>query len=682
MSPVASPYLYAGCAVACMAWGILVLSTGRGVRAWPAAAACVITAFWAASVALSPHAPFAGAAGGLEVARACSWLGVLLILGNRVTARDGRALLRRFAVASGIAATLAAITLVPQIAAALTWPSVGSPVVLTRLFLVLMIVIVAENLYRNADDATRWHVVLPCVTLGGLAAFDLVLYAHAAISGDVSDSLLDARAVLTALVSPLLAVAAVRDRRWRRNPPVSRQVVFHGATLLIAGSFLLAVGAIGEALRHLGADWTRAAEISLWAGAAIAMVIAVTARSLRSRLRRTIVDHFFMARFDYRVEWLRCVTTLSEPDSPASTRAIRALADPVDSPAGVLLLRDPGEPEFTWAGSWNRPAEGISLSAEAPVVVRLRGGDEIAELQPGDLPELEAIFGAVWIAVPLLHHREGLLGIVLLAPPRAALALDNEVLDLLKSLGREVTMFLAERRSAERLSEQQHLHDHAQRFAFVAHDVKTVASQLTMLLANAEHHIHDPDFQRDMLLTVRASAKRINTLIARLRQPDAAAATSEPGIDALQRIKTIVHGQPHPARIFGEDVPLPSVVITTEAFDAAFRHLFNNAVEASPPGKTVEIRCRSGQRRLTVDIVDHGAGMTPEFIRDALFRPLETRKPNGTGVGAWQARELARRAGGDVTVLSRPGHGTTMRLTLPIAGAPAEAPPQPEAALQ
>jgi signal transduction histidine kinase len=88
------------------------------------------------------------------------------------------------------------------------------------------------------------------------------------------------------------------------------------------------------------------------------------------------------------------------------------------------------------------------------------------------------------------------------------------------------------------------------------------------------------------------------------------------------------------------------------------------------------VRERAG--RVEVDIVDRGPGMTPEFIRDELFRPLSTSKPQGSGIGAWQARELLREAGGELTVLSRPGAGTTMRLVMPLAAplaAPAEAMP-------
>ena len=68
--------------------------------------------------------------------------------------------------------------------------------------------------------------------------------------------------------------------------------------------------------------------------------------------------------------------------------------------------------------------------------------------------------------------------------------------------------------------------------------------------------------------------------------------------------------------------------------------------------------------------------MTAEFVRDRLFRPLVTSKPQGSGIGAWQARELLREAGGDL-VLTSPGAGTTMRLLVPAALAAAALPAQP-----
>ena len=106
-----------------------------------------------------------------------------------------------------------------------------------------------------------------------------------------------------------------------------------------------------------------------------------------------------------------------------------------------------------------------------------------------------------------------------------------------------------------------------------------------------------------------------------------------------------------------------------DAFEMAVTHLLNNAVEAAAGKKRrvppVVVRVRHEARQVVVEIVDHGGGMTAEFVRDELFRPFSTSKVGGSGIGAYQARELAREAGGDLVADSVPGVGTTMRLLLP-----------------
>ncbi|WP_431282813.1 XrtA/PEP-CTERM system histidine kinase PrsK [Humitalea sp. 24SJ18S-53] len=666
MTFVTSTFLHAGCAAICATWAVLVLCAGRSRTALLLAATLAITAVWAGAVAFAPDAPLDGVAGLLEVTRSAAWFAALLVLYRRVAGAANAPLVRRFAWA-GIAVTaLALANIQPGMEAALTLPTLGSPVVLARLGIGLLVVLLAENLYRVAPEAARWHIILPCIALGGLAAFDLLLYADAALSGAFSPGMIDARAIVTAVAAPLLAIAAVRDRRSRRDPPVSRQLVFHGTTLMVAGTFLLGVGAVGEALRHLDDPWAQALQIGLAAGAVMALAVAGTARSARSWLRRLLVDHFFIARYDYRREWLRCVATLSDhgSDTPADVRAIRAIADAADSPAGLLLMRDPDGTALRWAGAWNGPTDMMELAEDHAMVAALHAGEWVAQPGPGELADLRASFPELWIIVPLTHHRDGLLGAVLLARPRAPFVLDGEVFALLRTLGREVAMFLAERRNAERLTDQERLAAYARRFAFVAHDVKTLAAQLRMLSANAAAHIADPDFQRDMLITLGAASERIDTLISRLRGPEDRAADA-PTIEPLARLRSLAAGR-HPAVAVEDDGQPPCLIpMAPDAFDAAVTHLLDNAMEASAPGEQVNVCLRHDGPKVVVDIRDGGKGMTADFIRDALFRPLATTRPDGNGIGAWQARALLRAAGGEVTAVSAPGRGTTMRLTLP-----------------
>lgn len=673
MELTATTLLHAGSALLCTAWTVLILVVGRGRQAAMLAAATAAAALWAAGVALQPQpgGGMAGWAAALEVLRDATWFLVLLLMLRAVAGARAASLTLGVGVAGLLVAGMAVASLVPAVAQALTLPHLGPTALLPRLALALLVVLMAENLYRNAPEGARWHVVLPCIALGGLAALDVVLYADAALSRRFSPVLLDARAVLTAVAAPLLALAAVRGRRLRRDLPVSREFAFHGATLMVAGTFLLAVGAASEALRELGEPWVGVAQTAMLAAALMAAAVALSARSVRSRLRRAIADPFFRARYDYRREWLRCIGTLSLPHAAADERAVRALADPVDSPAGLLLLREAPDTPLRWAGGWNAGAGVLAREDDAALAEALRGGQWVAEPAPGALPGAEALLPRLWLVVPLTHDRDGLMGAVLLARPRAPFALDREVFDLLRMLGREVAMFLAERRGAERLAEQAPLEAYARRFAFVAHDVKTVAHQLTLLLDNARTHIHDPDFQADMLLTVRASADRINALIARLRaQPEGAASPPATGLDPLARLRTLAAARPHPVEITHDPHfspgRSPRVAMAPEPFDSAVTHLLDNAAEAGPPGAPVRLRLLREGARLVLEIADEGPGMSEDFVREALFRPLATSKPHGNGIGAWQARELLRRAGGALDVVTSPGRGTTMRLWLPI----------------
>ena len=251
---------------------------------------------------------------------------------------------------------------------------------------------------------------------------------------------------------------------------------------------------------------------------------------------------------------------------------------------------------------------------------------------------------------------------VIVGPPRVTFQLDQEVFDLLRILGREVGTYIAEQRATEVILQTRNLHDYGKRFAFVAHDIKNVSSQLALLLSNAQIHIQNPEFQRDMLETVRGSVEKIDGLLKRLDEPDTRQApmalTPLPRLEALvaayQRVRKVTI-------VVAHDGSTGSIAMSPDAFDTAVTHLLNNAIEAGP-GQIVQLRVNHEAARVLVDIIDHGAGMSADFIRDNLFAPFKTGKEGGSGIGAFQARELIKEAGGQLLVTSEQGVGTTMRL--------------------
>ena len=123
----------------------------------------------------------------------------------------------------------------------------------------------------------------------------------------------------------------------------------------------------------------------------------------------------------------------------------------------------------------------------------------------------------------------------------------------------------------------------------------------------------------------------------------------------------------HP--VIGIDRAPCKVSANAEALEQALVHLVQNAVEASEPQSPVFVDLRTDTGMASLEIIDSGAGMSPEFIRTRLFRPFHSSKQGGFGIGAYEAREMIRAMGGRLDVESREGVGTRFQLRIPLAQA-------------
>ncbi len=469
--------LHGGCAFvyAILSALILIRRPLNRTATW-LALACVLTALWAFSVTLYWTAPASGLPGWLELARSASWYGFILHLYRRSVAVRGQMMqafstmgLLTLLVVGGLTLT----NLLNGQAPSTFWLlDIG-----VRLGIAVCNILLLENLYFNTPPEARWHVNLLCMALGGLFLYDLVLYADAALFREVSRKMFEARAPAMMIAAPLIAIAAARDRRWKVDIHVSREVVFHSLTLVVSGVFLMGLALTGEVFRRGGAEWGHVAEVSLVSAGLVAVAVMLTSGSMRSRIRNIIVANFFSHRYDYRREWMRCIDMLTAPDAfiGLHKRAVRAIAEVVDSPAGVLFVRAPEDVAFQWAGSLNTPAVTTPIPPGHPLIARLEKtggekGDGIAVLDT--LPDARAWFPEIpraWLVVPLTHFG-ALIGFVVLTRSRAQFKLDPEVFELLRVIGREVASRVAEQRSAQILSQTRELREYSQRFAFVLHD--------------------------------------------------------------------------------------------------------------------------------------------------------------------------------------------------------------------
>src|SRR6266581_2707315 len=123
------------------------------------------------------------------------------------------------------------------------------------------------------------------------------------------------------------------------------------------------------------------------------------------------------------------------------------------------------------------------------------------------------------------------------------------------------------------------------------------------------------------------------------------------------------------------DASLPPVAGDAIKLEQVVVNLLSNAIDAlraiTPPRRlTVDTGVANG--RVSVVVADNGRGVAPE-IAARLFRPFATTKGRrGTGLGLYISRQVAREAGGDLTLVSAPGAGARFELSLPAAEAAAD----------
>jgi putative PEP-CTERM system histidine kinase len=528
----------------------------------------------------------------------------------------------------------------------------------------------AENVWRNAENAQRRNLWPLCFALGAIFAFELFLYAeHLMVPSAGAAGLAEGRGLIGIFAVPLLALAIARNREWRIDIHVSRTVVFHTAALVATGIFFLAMAAVGIVVRQLGGRWGPTLQILTLLGSAVVVVSVLGGRDVRTYLKRFISKHFYSHRFDYRAEWLRFVDTVSEPrqqNEGLAVRIVRALAQIVDSPAGMLWRAREGGGYFPDSG-WNvQPDVSKSLPIDDPFIAGFRSGDWIQVLEVGDnrIPEL-GVSGAR-IAIPLMHNKV-IIAFVVLSSSNAVSAPDDETVNLLRAAGTQAASYLAEERSTQALLDSLLLTEFSKRFAFVIHDIKNLAGQLDLVLSNARRHLDNPEFREDMLLTLDNSVGKLNRLVRQLRtdSQDINLQSAEP--DAV--IADLVRERSKLGTQIESRLGAPDCTVAMKGDDlrSVLQHLINNASEAAQAEGVVAIQSRCAGDKLIIEVSDDGPGMDEEFVRNELFRPFRSTKTAGLGIGAYQTRELVRKSGGDLDVISRKGIGTVMRMTLPVS---------------
>ena len=646
-------------------------------------AAAFVNGLWAASVAVAAYEGAIGlpVSGTLELLRNGFWLAFFAIL-LTANVRRSDALVQRYRLATLRIFWAGAVVLF--VGLALEWTHFGASFELAatsyygvRVLLAIVGLMLIEKLYRGVPGDNRWGVKFLCLGVGALFAYDLALYAEAMLFRQLDREMWAGRGIANALVVPLIAVSAARNPQWSLDIAVSRRIVFQSTALFGAGAYLLAVAAAGYYIRLFGGSWGGILQTLVLFAGIVGFLLLAFSGTLRAQMKVFVNKNFFSYRYDYRDEWLRLTRDLAggERAENFGGRAVRAIANLVESPGGGLWLRQENEvyePVAHWNASTltgSEPSDGAlaQFLGDREWVVNLDEYRKTPALYKGlEIPRWLLDHDTAWLVVPLISH-DGLLGFAVLLRSRVRLAIDWEVNDLLKTAGRQVAVSLAQLRASQALLVARQFESFHRMSAFVVHDLKNLVAQLSLLVANAARHRNNPEFQQDMLETVYNASEKMKRLLTQLR--DGATPVEPPtSVDLHQAVLSTIASKAPLAPTPSVEILVPGVraLAHRERLDRVVGHLLQNACEATTSDGTIRIRIGADAESAIIEVIDSGIGMSAEFIRDHLFRPFESTKRNGMGIGIYESREYVRELGGQLDVTSAERKGTCFRISLPL----------------
>ena len=552
--------------------------------------------------------------------------------------------------------------------------------------------VLLEQFCRNLAPERRWALKFLCIGIGVQLGYDLLLYSLGLLYHHIDPAFWSARGAVIALTAPLLAVAAARNPIWSGSIFISRRIVFHTATLLAAGAYLLIISAGGYFIRYMGGNWGSFWQILFVFAAAIALLILLASGQVRARIKVFLIKHFHTYNYDYREEWNRLIHRLYRNEESAQSpyeRVIQAIAEIVDSPGGALWVKRDSIGRYAPVARWNlnvpaNATEPLDSSLVTFMYARRWIIDvssyhaDSAKHSELELPIWLSALPNWWLVVPLIQE-DNLIAFILLQRSLAPRTLTWEDRDLLKTVGQQLAAYLAQHEAGQALSQARQFQAFNQLSTFLMHDLKNLIAQQSLMVKNAAKHKHNPAFVDDMVATIDDSVQRMTRLLAQLQSGRHEGNRLLVAVEdiATKAIEQASDRSPQP-RLETSSQPAPGhVSVDPHAFSMILQHIIRNAQDASAADGEVCVKITREDKRILIDVVDNGSGMSPEFVRERLFTPFDsTKSSRGMGIGAYQAQAFARQHGGDVEVESTLGKGTRFRIWLPRAREPAQKPEQ------
>ncbi len=545
-----------------------------------------------------------------------------------------------------------------------------------NLFLLLYSILSIINLeatLRSSSGINRWQIKYTLFGVGAILSVNIFYYSHALLYRSLNMDLLPVKTGTILIAILLIAFSLLRHKAMSVEVTVSRNVFYKSLSLVIVGIYLLGLGVIGEGMRYFGP--TAGKNITAFLGfiGAILLLTIMFSEQLRRKAIVVINKNFYSQKYDYREQWLKFTERISMKHSLHDL--LGSIAEGFRDVMGVkgtaIWLKENENGAFFCAMALETEMVGVKPGRDLTDFIRskqwiLNVHDLLSREIVENNPEFIGEAGASLI-VPLLNADE-LVGFVILGEGIACNEYNYEDYDLLKALASQATASILNARLSQELTEAREMEAMGRLSSFILHDLKNATSMLSLITHNAEEHIDNPDFQRDAIRAVSNTSEKIKGIIGKLKNLPQKTTLNLEYSDLGTSVKSAIRQldlNGNAGLSYRESAPVKTCFDREEILKVVI-NLILNALDATDNQGDISVEIGTKEEMGFIQVSDNGCGMTHEFLEHTLFKPFQTTKKKGLGIGLYQCKTIVETHGGKLKVTSREGEGTDFFVFLPL----------------
>jgi len=539
---------------------------------------------------------------------------------------------------------------------------------------------------QAASKAQQEALKFVFIAFLGFAVYFGYLSANILMSSYVSQSVVQTGVAITLFGLIFLSYGFAKYPFWQVTIRVSRHVVFGCLSATAAFVYIVISGSILDVLRWL----QPLGYTALLPSAAFALVALFLAFYLsphfHSTIRSFVTRHFFRNKYDYRDLWMK----FSEKSSGSLN--IRDLLPPVAEFVAdamfvrqvVFWLRSTTSETYNLAYCHDR-ASGNRIESSPLKLDRSRSPDKDAIFfrvptdnaanAAGRFPfdKLQTLKDLAIQRLVLVEKGNEVLALMGIGAPSAGEKSSAEDDQFLLSVSNQLGHLILTHKLSEELLLSREW-DSFNRFAsFILHDLKNLATMQGMTLENSKHLSHNPNFVTDAFATFSQTTDKMINLIASLSVQRGQFSHKQQPVNILEVLTNTFDDlkikQRDGVRVLTAFPPkdkLPIICGDPELLQKAFTNLLLNAIQSLPKGEgAVEITvAQEAGGKIMTSIRDTGCGIAADRL-ESLFRPFQTTKEKGMGIGLCHTRSIIEVHGGQIRIESQVNAGTKVEVELP-----------------